>query len=138
MIQELAELRAELELVKQTELAVDQESLRTEVIEAKQIAQRAEKAVSGLTNTTSVTHLAGYAAAGYSDQEGSSGSFSAANFNPIFHFEYGVVLAKPGEAGEIVIANATIPVQKSYSNSDLIPRNTFSGNLRNPCVSRPN
>ena len=40
-------------------------------------------------NTTSVTHLAGYAAAGYTSEKNGSDSFDVANFNPIFHFQYG-------------------------------------------------
>ena len=64
LVNELAALRAELAEVKQTGSVGDVQTLRSEMIQATQTAQRAEKSANEWKNTTAVTHLAGYAAAG--------------------------------------------------------------------------
>ena len=74
--EELASLRAELDKAKQVGSADDLQILRSEVINATQTAQRAEKSANEWKNTTAVTHLAGYAAAGYTDQKNGTGSLA--------------------------------------------------------------
>lgn len=87
MAEELAALRAELEAAKQTTPAEDVQTLRAESTAARQAAQRAETAANEWKNTTSVTHLAGYASADYVSPENGNAAF-VANFNPMFHFQY--------------------------------------------------
>ena len=58
MAEELASLRAELDQAKQTGSVADLKILRSEVINATQTAQRAEKSANEWKNTTAVTHLA--------------------------------------------------------------------------------
>ena len=119
MAEELAALRAGLDKAKQTGSVGDLRMLRTEVINATQTAQRAEKSASEWKNSTSVTHLAGYAAAGYTDQKNGTGSFSAANFNPIFHFQYGDRVLWESELEFEIGENGETEVALEYSTIDI-------------------
>ncbi len=87
MTQQLAELRAELDNVKDVGAAEDIQALRTDVAAASQAARRASQSASEWKQTTSVTHLAGYGTAGYVNSDNGSDAF-VGNFNPIFHFQY--------------------------------------------------
>ncbi len=53
----------------------------------KQAEESAEESAEW-KNPDSLTHLAGYAAVGYTDVENGTGTFSQATFNPIFHYQY--------------------------------------------------
>ena len=64
------------------------ETLRIAVDRANQTANSARRSADEWRNTRAVTHLAGYAAAGYASQDNGADSFDVANFNPIFHFQY--------------------------------------------------
>ena len=119
MVEELTVLRTELDKVKQTVSVSDLRTLRTEVISATQTAQRAEKAANEWKNTTAVTHLAGYAAAGYTDQKIGTGSFSAANFNPIFHFQYGDRILWESELEFEIEESGETEVALEYSTIDV-------------------
>lgn len=119
MAEELAALRAGLDKSNQTGSVDDLETLRTEVVNATQTAQRAEKAANEWKNTTSVTHLAGYAAAGYTDQQNGTGSFSAANFNPIFHFQYGDRVLWESELEFEIEESGEAEVALEYSTIDI-------------------
>lgn len=87
MAKELAALRAELEDAKQSARAEELQTLRAETTAARQAAQRAEASANEWKNTSSVTHLAGYASADYVSPENGNAAF-VANFNPMFHFQY--------------------------------------------------
>ncbi|MFB3106725.1 MAG: hypothetical protein ACE1ZA_17630, partial [Pseudomonadales bacterium] len=119
MAEELAALRARLDKSQQTGSVDDLKTLRTEVVIATQTAQRAEKAANEWKNTTSVTHLAGYAAVGYTDQQNGTGSFSAANFNPIFHFQYGDRILWESELEFEIEENGETEVALEYSTIDI-------------------
>ena len=119
MAEELAELRAGLDKVKRAGSVGDLRTLRTEVINATQTAQRAENAANEWRNTTAVAHLAGYAAAGYTDQKNGTGSFSAANFNPIFHFQYGDRILWESELEFEIEENGETEVALEYSTIDI-------------------
>lgn len=62
---------------------------------SKDDVQALKKEVKGVANVhsewkdaTSVVHLAGYGAAGYTDNEGTKGRFSQVQFSPIIHYQY--------------------------------------------------
>ena len=86
---QLVALRAELQAARGAEVSADAESLRKDVANAVQTAQRAEKVANEWKDPIAVTHIAGYAAAGYASQDNGTDAFNVANFNPIFHFQYG-------------------------------------------------
>lgn len=119
MAEELAALRAELEKAKRNDAVSDVETLRSEVVKATQIAQRAEKSANEWKDTTAVTHLAGYAAAGYTDQENGTDSFDVANFNPIFHFQYGDRILWESELEVEVEENGETNIALEYSTIDI-------------------
>lgn len=119
MAEELAALRAELEKAKRNDAVSDVETLRSEVVKATQTAQRAEKSANEWKDTTAVTHLAGYAAAGYTDQENGTDSFDVANFNPIFHFQYGDRILWESELEVEVEENGETNIALEYSTIDI-------------------
>jgi hypothetical protein len=87
LVEQLGELRAELDDSKATADASDIESLRNEVAAANQAAVKATQSAAEWKDATSVTHLSGYASADYVSVENGPAAF-AANFNPMFHFLY--------------------------------------------------
>jgi len=119
LAEELAALRAGLAEAKQARSVGEVQQLRSELIQATQTAQRAENAANEWKNTTAVTHLAGYAAAGYTDQKNATGSFSAANFNPIFHFQYGDRILWESELEFEIGDNGETEVALEYSTIDI-------------------
>ncbi len=116
MEQQIAALTAGLEKLQ----ANDSQTLRSEVIAATQTAQRAEKSANEWKNTTSVSHLAGYAAAGYTDQDNGTSAFNIASFNPIFHFQYGDRILWESELEIEVPEDGGTNVALEYSAIDLI------------------
>jgi len=66
---------------EQTVTQKDIQKVRQEVHEVAELQ-------SEWKNTESVVHLAGYGDVSYTDNEGDPGTFSAARFNPIFHYQY--------------------------------------------------
>ncbi len=87
LVEQLGELRAELDDSKATADAGDIESLRNEVAAANQAAVKATQSATEWKDATSVTHLSGYASADYVSVENGPAAF-AVNFNPMFHFLY--------------------------------------------------
>lgn len=118
MAEELAALRAELEDAREEGTVSDLHALRSEVIAATQTAQRAESSANEWKNSTAVTHFAGYAAAGYTNQDGSD-SFDVVNFNPIFHFQYGDRVLWESELEVEVEENGETDVALEYSAIDV-------------------
>jgi hypothetical protein len=118
MTEQLAELRAELDKAKQDGSVSELQSLRTEVVAATQSAQRAEKSANEWKNTTSVTHLAGYASADYVSPENGSAAF-AANFNPIFHFQYNDLILWEAELEFEVAEDGDTEIGLEYSTIDV-------------------
>lgn len=86
LAEELAELREEMAASPPAGQQI--ETLRIAVDRANQTANSARRSADEWRNTRAVTHLAGYAAAGYASQDNGADSFDVANFNPIFHFQY--------------------------------------------------
>ena len=88
----LARLQGELEAARTSSPTSEPTAeLREELVETRRIARDAAAVASRAgewRESRSVTHLAGYAAAGYADSD-SGGAFDVANFNPIFHYQYG-------------------------------------------------
>ena len=125
MAEELASLRAELDKAKQAGSVADLQILRSEVINATQTAQRAEKSANEWKNTTAVTHFAGYAAAGYTDQKNGTGSFDVANFNPIFHFQYGDRILWESELEVEIEESGETKVALEYSAIDIFLNNNL-------------
>lgn len=115
----LAELRAELDAAKQSGSLADLQVIRSDVVNATQSAQRAEKAAGEWKNTTSVVHLAGYAAAGYTSEENGTDAFDVANFNPIFHFQYGDRILWESEVEVEIGENGETEVSLEYSSIDV-------------------
>lgn len=87
MSDQLAALRSELARIKGENGAEEVAAIRSEAADARQAAQRAEQSASEWKRTTAVTHLAGYASAGFESPENGTSAFNA-NFNPVFHYQY--------------------------------------------------
>lgn len=73
------QLRSDVERL-QNELDAAQQALAELTAETRDAAEWRE--------ATSAFHLAGYAAAGYTDRKNETGSFDFVTFNPVFHFQY--------------------------------------------------
>ena len=112
MTAELAELRANLEQAKEQTAAV------------RQAAQRAETAASEWKDATAVTHLAGYASADYISPENGNSAF-AANFNPMFHYQYNDRILWEAELEIEVEENGDTDIGLEYSSIDLFLNNNL-------------
>lgn len=66
------------------QLQRDVQALKAELAAVSDEARSAEE----WRESTSAFHLAGYAAAGYTNEEDQTGAFDLVTFNPIFHFQY--------------------------------------------------
>ncbi len=84
-----AETNVDSLAAKMAALEEELATLRQEFEVAKRDAAAANAEAAEWRSPTSVVHLAGYAAVGYTDAENETGSFDVANFNPIFHYQYG-------------------------------------------------
>jgi len=114
---ELAELRAQLHAEPSSDHAL--ETLRVDVDKASQIANEARQAASEWRNTTSVSHIAGYAAAGYTSERNGTDAFNVANFNPIFHFVHGDKILWESEMEVEVEEDGSTDVALEYSSIDI-------------------
>jgi Gram-negative porin len=118
MAEELAVLRAELAQAKEGESIPEVQALRAETAAAKQAAQRAEKSASEWKDTSAVTHLAGYASADYISPENGNSAF-AANFNPMFHYQFNDKILWEAELEIEVEENGDTGIGLEYSSIDL-------------------
>lgn len=118
MAEELSALRAELEAAKQAAPAATVETLRAETTAARQAAQRAEASANEWKNTSSVTHLAGYASADYVSPKNGNAAF-VANFNPMFHFQYSDKILWEAELEVQVEDNGETEIGLEYTTIDL-------------------
>lgn len=118
MESELSALRADLEAAKKTASAQELQTLRAETTAARQAAQRAEVSANEWKNTTSVTHLAGYASADYASPENGNAAF-VANFNPMFHFQYSDRILWEAELEIEVEEDGDTEIGLEYSTIDL-------------------
>lgn len=118
MASELDSLRKELQAAKQAAASATVEGLRAETAAARQAAQRAEAAANEWKNTTSVTHLAGYASADYVSPENGNAAFIA-NFNPMFHFQYSDRILWEAELEIEVEENGETGIGLEYTTIDL-------------------
>ena len=113
--QELSALRAELAQAKIVVEATSVETLRGEVQQTRQIAIRA---ANEWKNTSSVTHLAGYASADYIAPQGGNSAFTS-DFNPMFHYMYDDRLLWESELAISLGDNGETEVELEYSTIDL-------------------
>ena len=118
MAEELATLREELAAAKEAAPSAAVETLRAETAAARQAAQRAELSANEWKNTSSVTHLAGYASADYVSPENGNAAF-VANFNPMFHFQYTDRILWEAELEIEVEENGDTEIGLEYSTIDL-------------------
>ncbi len=118
MEEELAALRAELETAKQTGSTEEVQTLHEETTAARQAAQRAERAANEWKDTTSVTHISGYASADFVSTENGSDAF-VANFNPMFHFLYGNKILWEAELEVEVEENGDTEIGLEYTTVDI-------------------
>lgn len=118
MAEELAALRAELEAAKESGPAKEVQALRAETTAARQAAERAEMSANEWKNSSSVTHLAGYASADYVSPENGNAAF-VANFNPMFHFQYSDRILWEAELEIEVEEDGDTEIGLEYSTIDL-------------------
>jgi len=119
MAEALTALQGELKQAKQDGTLANTAELKSEIVKATQYAQRAEKAANEWKNSTAVTHIAGYAAVGYTDEENAMDSFDVANFNPIYHFQYGDRILWESELEVNVGDDGQTEVGLEYSTIDI-------------------
>jgi Gram-negative porin len=90
LTEQLAEVRAETARAKDvgdTESTEEIEALRGEVAATKKVALQATQSSNEWKNTSSTTHMAGYASADYISPDNANSVFTA-NFNPMFHYQW--------------------------------------------------
>lgn len=114
LAQQLGELSAEFDRAKQLGSAAEIQALRTDVEAAHQAAVSANE----WKNTTSVMHIAGYGSAGYLNRENGADSF-VANFNPIFHFQYGDRVLWESELETEIGEDGETEIGLEYSTIDI-------------------
>lgn len=119
MAEELEALRVELRQAKEQGSVSELETLREELKVVTQTAARAEKSANEWKDTKAVTHIAGYAAAGYASEENGGDAFDVANFNPIFHFQYGDRILWESELEVEVEEDGSTDVALEYSTIDV-------------------
>lgn len=114
LAQQLGELSAEFDRAKQLGSAAEIQALRTDVEAAHQAAVSANE----WKNTTSVMHIAGYGSAGYLNRENGADSF-VANFNSIFHFQYGDRVLWESELETEIGEDGETEIGLEYSTIDI-------------------
>ena len=77
---------------------------------------RSEITGTGIFGRNTVAHLAGYGDVGFASVQDGTRSFSAANFNPIFHFQYKDFLFFETELGVRTEAEGGTMVELEYAN----------------------
>jgi len=109
-LQQIQETLKQYEQQKVTKEDIHQ--VREEVVEVA--AQQSE-----WKNTDSVVHLAGYGDATYSENEGAPGAFSAARFNPIFHYQYKDLVSLGAEMAITVEKDGSTATGLEYVTADM-------------------
>ncbi len=118
MAEELATLREELAAAREAAPSAAVETLRAETTAARQAAERAEVSANEWKNTSSVTHLAGYASADYVSPENGNAAF-VANFNPMFHYMYRDRVLWESELAIELDEDGETEVELEYSTIDI-------------------
>lgn len=96
---------------------------QTSAVEAQALERRIgdlERQQREWISPDSTVHLAGYAAAGYVRPEGGDGQFGAANFNPIFHYQYKDILLFESELEIELGEDGETEFALEYSSVDLL------------------
>lgn len=96
---------------------------------------RAEIAGSGIFGRNTVAHLAGYGDVGYASRKGGTSSFNAANFNPIFHFQYKDALFFETELETSLQEDGSTEVAVEYVNLNYLVNDyvtVFAGKFMSP------
>lgn len=113
LTEQLGELQAELEDAKSD---ADVNEIRKDV-EANTVAIQATQSATTFLDTTSVTHLSGYASADYVSVEDGPAAFRA-NFNPMFHFLYDDKILWEAELEVVVEENGNTEIGLEYTTVD--------------------
>ena len=124
----VSELRNELELLKkqiadmQQRLKSQQETMasKQEIEEVKKEVKEVARAGNEWKIADSAVHLTGYAAVGYTDNEGSDGGFNLVTFNPVFHYQYKDLFLLEAELEIEVEDSGATAVALEYATIDWI------------------
>jgi len=120
LTEQLAELRADLAQAKAVPAAGSAEeiqALRAEVATTKQVALQATQSANEWKNTSSTTHIAGYASADYVSPDNANSAFTA-NFNPMFHFQWRDRILWEAELAIELEENGETSVELEYTTID--------------------
>jgi len=89
----------------------------------------------GIFGRNTVAHLAGYGDVGFADVKGGNNSFYAANFNPIFHFQYKDFLFFETELELMTLPEGGTQVELEYANLNYLVNDyviAFAGKFLSP------
>jgi len=93
---------------------------KQEVREVKQEVADVSAQQSEWKNTDSVDHLAGYGDVTYSDGDNTTGAFTGARFNPIFHYQYKDLVLLEGELEFEIEDDGATDMALEYLTVDLL------------------
>lgn len=114
----LDELRAELEEAKQTDSAAEMDSMRADIDATQKEVRQATQSTFSWNDSTSVSHISGYASADYVSVDNGASAFNA-NFNPMFHFLYDDKILWEAEIEVEVDENGGTEMGLEYSTVDI-------------------
>lgn len=117
LAQQVGDLRAEIETAKTAGSAEEMQALRVDVAAANDTARKATLSANEWKDTTSVMHIAGYGSAGFINRQNGADSFIA-NFNPIFHFQYGDRILWESELETEIAEDGSTEMGLEYSTID--------------------
>ncbi len=114
-------LQKQLQEVQESLQQYQQEAAtKEEVREVKQEVADVSSQQSEWKNTDSVVHLAGYGDITYSDGENTTGGFTGARFNPIFHYQYKDLILLEGELEFEIEDDGETDMALEYLTLDLL------------------
>ena len=111
---ELGEMKARLDQLLQAD------SPESKVAELEDRLNDVEIQQQEWESSDSSVHLAGYAAAGYTNRENEVDSFGGLNFNPIFHYQYKDFLLFESELEFEIAEDGETEVALEYASIDLL------------------
>ena len=124
---QLGALRAELDQAKaagKVGTAEEIQSLRTEVAATNQVALQATQSANEWKNTSSTTHMAGYASADFISPSDGNSAFTA-NFNPMFHYQWQDRILWEAELAFELEESGETGVELEYSTIDYFINDNF-------------
>jgi hypothetical protein len=96
---------------------------------------RAEIAGAGIFGRNTIAHLAGYGDVSFASVKDGADAFNAANFNPIFHFQYKDFLFFETEIETMTLADGGTKVEVEYANLNYFVNDyatVFAGKFLSP------